>query len=81
MKILCVLGVLGLLMSTQAEAQTMTKCEGSDARACQQHNLKAARKALDRAITEACKKQGSKRGEMLACRAELMTKAAEGVAR
>jgi hypothetical protein len=81
MKKLCVLGVLGLLMSSQAEAQTMTKCEGPEARACHQQNLKAARKALDRAITDACKKQGAKRGDMPACRAELMTKAAEGVAR
>ena len=81
MKKLHVLGVLGLLMSPQAEAQTMTKCEGSDARACHQQNLKAARKGLDRAITDACKKQGAKRVDMLACRAELMTKAAEGFAR
>lgn len=81
MKKLCVLGVLGLLMSSQAEAQTLAKCQGSDARSCHQQNLKAARKALDRAITDACKKQGAKRGEMPACRAELMTKAAEGLAR
>jgi hypothetical protein len=81
MKKLCVLGVLGLLMSSQAEAQTMNKCEGPEARACHQQNLKAARKAVDRAITDACKKQGAKRGDIPACRAELMTKAAEGVAR
>ena len=81
MRKLCVLGILGLLMSSQAEAQTMTKCEGSDARACHQQNFKAARKALDRAITETCKQQGAKRGEMLACRVELMTKTAEGLAR
>ena len=73
------LGILGLLMASQAEAQTTTKCEGADARACHQQNLKAARKALDRAITDTCKQRGAKRGEMLACRAELMTKAAEGV--
>jgi hypothetical protein len=81
MKKLCVLGILGLLMSSQAEAQTMKKCEGSEARACQKQNVKAARKALNRAITDACKKQGAKRGDMPACRAELMTKAAEGVGR
>jgi hypothetical protein len=81
MKKIFVLGVLGLLISSQAEAQTIAKCEGSDARACHQQNLKAARKALDRAITDACKKQGVKRADMLACRVELLTKAAEGVAR
>jgi hypothetical protein len=81
MKKLCVLGLLGLLISSQAEAQTTTKCEGPDARACQQQNIKTARKALDRAITDACKKQGVKGAAMLACRAELMTKTAEGLAR
>jgi hypothetical protein len=81
MKKLCVLGLLGLLISSQAEAQTTTKCEGPDARACQQQNIKTARKALDRAITDACKKQGVKGAAMLACRAELMAKTAEGLAR
>ncbi|HET7678523.1 MAG TPA: hypothetical protein VFK79_00130 [Xanthobacteraceae bacterium] len=81
MKTAVVLGVFSLLMFSQAEAQTMTKCEGPDARACQQQNLKAARKALDRAITDACKKQGANRRDMLACRVELMTKTAEGIAR
>ena len=81
MRKLCVLGVLGLLMSSQAEAQTPAKCEGSDVRACHRQNLKTARKALDRAISETCKKQGAKRGDMIACRAEVMTKTAEGLAR
>jgi hypothetical protein len=81
MKKVFVLGLFSLLMSSQAEAQTMAKCEGPDARACHKQNLKAARKALHRAITDACKQQGAKRGNMAACRAELMTKAAEGIAR
>ncbi|HEX2512461.1 MAG TPA: hypothetical protein VHK44_07670 [Xanthobacteraceae bacterium] len=81
MKISVCWGLLGLLISSQAEAQTIAKCEGPDARACQQQNYKTARKTLDRAITDACKKQGVKGTAMLACRAELMTKTAEGLAR
>ncbi len=78
MKAAIALSVFGLLMSSQAEAQT-SRCEGTDARACHQQNLKEARKTLDRAITDTCRKQGFKGGELLACRADLMTKTAQGI--
>lgn len=60
----------------------MQRCEGTDPsqmRTCHQENLRAARRQLDLAITEACRKQGAKGGDIVACRTDMMMKAADNL--
>ena len=81
MKQMLALSLFGLLVSSQAQAQT-PPCEGTDRaqlRSCQQQNLKEGRKTLDRAITEACRRQGIKGPNMLTCRTEMMSKTAASI--
>ena len=81
MKPLLALSLLGFLVSSQAQAQ-MPRCEGTDRaqlRSCYQQNLKEARKMLDRAITDSCRKQGVKGPDLLACRTEMMSKTAASI--
>ena len=68
--------------SASASAAAPAACEGADKaqlRKCNQEKLKAARKALNRKIAEACKKQGVKGSSLLTCRADMMAKAADAI--
>jgi hypothetical protein len=92
MKKLLALGVFGLLMVSQAQAQTSapptepmaapTSCEGGDkaqVRSCNKQKLKDARKALERKIADTCKKQGVKGPDMAACHVDMLAKAANAI--
>jgi hypothetical protein len=65
-----------------AAPTSLTPCQGTDKmqlRTCQMQNIKDARKALDMAITESCRKQGVRGPDLLGCRADAMMKTAQGL--
>jgi hypothetical protein len=62
-----------------ASSAPCASADKTQMRACNLQKIKDARKSLDQAITEACRKQVAKGGDVVGCRADLMIKTAQSI--